>query len=304
VAEIETEACNPASAELDRLSTLQILQVINREDALVARAVGKELGPIAQAVDAIVERLEHGGRLFYVGAGTSGRLGLLDAVECPPTFGTPPEMVQAVIAGGEPALHGTVPGAEDSEQAGHGDLAFLAVTARDAVVGLSASGSTPYVLGALAEAQARGALTVAVTCNRDTPLAALVDIAITPLVGPEVIAGSTRMKAATAQKMVLTMLSTAAMVRLGKTYGNLMVGLQATSDKLRRRAQRIVAKATHLPEAKAAALLNACDGEVKTAIVSHVAHVTPDEARLALQAAGGRVREALLPTGNPTHSRR
>lgn len=288
-----TEARNPASAEIDRLPTLQMLQIINREDAMVPKAVGKELPHIAAAVDAIVERIQRGGRLIYVGAGTSGRLGALDASECPPTFSTPPDLVVAVIAGGDRALRETAEGAEDCEEAGHADLALLAVTSHDAVVGLAASGSTPYVLGALAEARARGALTISVACNPGAPIAALADIAITPVVGPEVISGSTRMKAGTAQKLVLNMLSTCTMIRLGKTYGNLMVDLQATNAKLRRRAQRIVAQATGLGHEEAAALLQACGGEVKTAIVSHLAGLSPDEARERLQAAGGRVRAAL-----------
>jgi len=288
-----TEAPNPASAQIDRLPTLRMLQLINREDARVPKAVAKELPHIAGAVDAIAARLQAGGRLIYVGAGTSGRLGVLDASECSPTFGTPPGLVVGVIAGGDRALREAVEGAEDSEEAGHADLALLAVTGHDAVVGLAASGSTPYVLGALAEARARGALTVAVSCNPDTPIAALADISIAPIVGPEVISGSTRMKAGTAQKLVLNMLSTGTMIRLGKTYGNLMVDLQATNAKLRRRAQHIVAQATGLPAAEAATLLQECGGEVKTAIVSHLARVTPAEARARLEAAGGRVREAL-----------
>jgi len=292
-APMPTEARNPASAKIDRLPTLRMLQVINREDARVPKAVAKELPHIAAAVDAIAARLQSGGRLIYVGAGTSGRLGVLDASECSPTFGTPPDLVVAIIAGGDRALREAVEGAEDSEEAGHADLALLAVTGHDAVVGLAASGSTPYVLGALAEARARGALTVSVSCNPGAPIAALVDIAITPVVGPEVISGSTRMKAGTAQKLVLNMLSTGTMIRLGKTYGDLMVDLQATNAKLRRRAQRIVAQATDLPSDQAAALLHDCDGEVKTAIVSHLARITPLEARARLEAAGGRVREAL-----------
>ncbi len=288
-----TEAPNPASAQIDRLPTLRMLQLINREDARVPKAVARELPHIAAAVDAIAARLQAGGRLIYVGAGTSGRLGVLDASECSPTFGTPPGLVVGIIAGGDRALREAVEGAEDSEEAGHADLALLAVTGHDAVVGLAASGSTPYVLGALAEARARGALTIAVSCNPGAPITALADIAITPIVGPEVISGSTRMKAGTAQKLVLNMLSTGTMIRLGKTYGNLMVDLQATNAKLRRRAQRIVAQATGLPAGEAATLLQECGGEVKTAIVSHLARVTPAEARARLEAAGGRVREAL-----------
>jgi N-acetylmuramic acid 6-phosphate etherase len=292
-----TEERNPATAELDRLPTLEMLRLMNNEDARVAAAVGRELPHIAAAVDAIAERLERGGRLIYVGAGTSGRLGVLDASECPPTFGIPPGQVQALIAGGDRAVREMVEGAEDAEEQGHADVALLAVMGCDAVVGIAASGATPYVLGALAEARARHALTVAITCSRGAPLENLADMAITPLVGPEVIAGSTRLKAGTAQKMVLNMLSTGAMVRLGKTYGNLMVDLQARNDKLRRRARRIVVEVTGLPEEQAAELLERANGEVKTAIVSHLAGVTPDEARIGLQAARGRVRDVLQRTG-------
>lgn len=288
-----TEERNPASMEIDRLPTLEMLRIINNEDARVAAAVGKELPNIAKAVDAIVERLERGGRLIYVGAGTSGRLGVLDASECPPTFSAPLGMVHGLIAGGDVALRRAVEGAEDSEEAGHNDLALLPVMSCDTVVGLSANGGAPYVLGALREARAREALTVGVTCNPGSPMEELVDVAIVPVVGPEVITGSTRMKAGTAQKMVLNMLSTGAMIRLGKTYGNLMVDLQATNNKLRRRAQRIVAEATGLPAGDAAELLERCDGEVKTAIVCHLAGVTPDEARIGLQAAKGRIRAVL-----------
>ncbi len=288
-----TEERNPASADIDCLPTLEMLRLMNSEDARVAAAVGKELPHIAQAVDAVAERLERGGRLIYVGAGTSGRLGVLDASECPPTFSAPPGMVVGLIAGGDRALREAVEGAEDSEEAGHADLALLPVMGYDAVVGLSASGTAPYVLGALSEARSREALTIGIACNPGSPLEALADIAITPLVGPEVIAGSTRLKAGTAQKMVLNMLSTGAMVRLGKTFGNLMVDLRASNDKLRRRARGIVAQVTGLPEDEAAQLLKACEGEIKTAIVCHLAGVTPDEARIGLQAAGGRVRTVL-----------
>ncbi len=288
-----TEERNPQAAQIDRLPTLEMLRVMNREDATVAGAVGKELPRVAAAVDAIVDRMRRGGRLIYIGAGTSGRLGVLDAAECPPTFGIPPGQVIGVIAGGDRALRESVEAAEDSEEAGRTDLALLAVMACDAVVGISASGSTPYVLGALSEAKARGALTIAVTCNRGTPLGALADIAICPVVGPEVIAGSTRLKAGTAQKLVLNMLSTGTMIRLGRTFGDLMVDLQATNAKLRRRACRIVAAATGLPEGEAAALLERCGGHVKCAILSQLAGMTPEEARLALEARQGDLRAAL-----------
>lgn len=288
-----TEARNPASAGIDQLPALEIVRIMNSEDAHVAEAVAKELPRIAAAVDAIVERLERGGRLIYVGAGTSGRLGVLDAAECPPTFGTPPEMVIGLIAGGEQALRDSAEGAEDSEEQGHADLALLAVTGRDAVVGLTASGTTLYVLGAIAEARPRGALTVGVACNRGTPLESLADITIAPVVGPEVVAGSTRLKAGTAQKMVLNMISTATMIRLGKTYSNLMADVQATNSKLQRRAVRVVVEATGLPEEEAVSLLERCAGQVKTAIVTHLASVTPEEARASLEANGGRVRAVL-----------
>ncbi len=288
-----TEERNPASTEIDRLATLQMLQIMNQEDGRVARVVSRELPQIAAAVDAIVERVQRGGRLIYAGAGTSGRLGALAAAACAPAFGIADGLVTAIIAGGDRALRQPVEDAEDSEAAGHADLALLAVMAHDAVVGLSAGGATPYVLGALAEARAREALTIGVTCNPDTPLSALADILIAPVVGPEVIAGCTHLKAGTAEKMVLDMLSTGVMVRLGKTYGNLAVELQATSAKLRRRAVRIVAQCTQLSEDRAADLLAACGGQVKTAILSHLAGVTPDEARIGLAAAGGRLREAL-----------
>lgn len=288
-----TEERNALAAQIDRLSTLEMLRVMNREDATVAGAVGRELPKVAAAVDAIAERMRRGGRLIYVGAGTSGRLGVLDAAECPPTFGIPPGQVIGIIAGGDRALRESIEGAEDSEEAGRTDLALLAVMACDTVVGISASGSTPYALGALAEARARGALTIAVTCNRGTPLEALADIAICPVVGPEVIAGSTRLKAGTAQKLVLNMLSTGTMIRLGKTFGDLMVDLQASNAKLRRRAQRIVAAATGLAEGEAAALLERCGGNVKCAILSHLAGMTPEEARLALEARQGDLRAAL-----------
>lgn len=287
-----TEERNPASTEIDRLPTLQILQIMNQEDGRVVRAVSRELPQIAAAVDAIVERVERGGRLIYAGAGTSGRLGMLAAAACAPAF-TADGLVTAIIAGGDRALRQEVADAEDSEAAGHADLALLAVMAHDAVVGLSAGGSTPYVLGALAEARAREALTIGVTCNPDAPLSDLADMVIAPIVGPEVIAGCTHLKAATAEKMVLDMLSTGVMVRLGKTYGNLAVELQPTSAKLRRRAVRIVAQCTQLAEDQAAELLATCGGQIKTAILSYLAGVTPDEARIGLAAAGGRLREAL-----------
>jgi len=290
---LETEAVNPATVEIDRMSALDLVRAMNAEDALVAAAVAREAAHIARAIESIAARLRCGGRLIYAGAGTSGRLGALDAAECPPTFNTPSETVIGLIAGGSWVVTEAAEESEDNVEAGYDDIARLGVDARDTCVGIAASGRTPYVLGAVAQARARGALTIGLTCNADTPLAAAVDITIAPLVGPEVIAGSTRLKAGTAQKMVLNMLSTGAMVLLGKTYGNLMVDVCAANHKLRRRAVRIVATATGLDADAASAALRDAHGDVKTAIVDVRAHVTPDDARNRLMAHGGVVRAAL-----------
>lgn len=288
-----TEATNAATVDIDTLPTLEMVQRINAEDQRVALAVAAELPAIARAIDAIAERMQRGGRLIYIGAGTSGRLGVLDAAECPPTFSTSPDQVIGLIAGGERALTHAIEGAEDDADAGARDIAALDVTERDSVVGIAASGRTPYVIGGMREAKRRGAFVVSVACNRPAPIHDLADVSIAPLVGPEVIAGSTRLKAGTAQKMVLNMLSTGAMIRLGKTCGNLMVDVQATNTKLRERARRIVAQACNLSEEAADALLARCNGEVKTAIVVARAGVSPEEARARLRAANGVVRVAL-----------
>jgi N-acetylmuramic acid 6-phosphate etherase len=288
-----TEATNAATMDIDTLPTLEMVRRINAEDHRVAPAVAAELSSIARAIDAIVERMKQGGRLIYIGAGTSGRLGALDAAECPPTFNTSPDQVIALIAGGERALTHAIEGAEDDADAGAREIAALAVTARDSVVGIAASGRTPYVLGGLREAKRRGAFIVSLACNRPAPIHDLADVSIAPLVGPEVIAGSTRLKAGTAEKMVLNMLSTGTMIRLGKTFGNLMVDVQATNTKLRERARRIVVQACHLSDEAADALLARCNGEVKTAIVVARAGVSPDQARARLRAANGVVRDAL-----------
>ncbi len=290
---LETEKRNPATTAIDRMSALEVARAMNAEDATVAGAVRRELPHIARAIEGIAARLRQGGRLFYMGAGTSGRLGVLDASECPPTFGTPPELVVGRIAGGPEALTRSIEGAEDSAETGRADTARLNIGATDAFVGIAASGRTPYVLGAVAYAKERGALAVGLACNADTPLARIAEIMIAPVVGPEVIAGSTRLKAGTAQKMVLNMLSTGAMILLGKTYGNLMVDVQPTNGKLRRRAVAIVQEATGLPEPAAEALLHASNDEVKTAIVAALAGVDPAAAREMLVAAGGVVRIAL-----------
>ncbi len=290
---LATEQRNPATTAIDRMSALEIARAMNAADTTVTAAVQRELPPIARAIEGITTRLRQGGRLLYMGAGTSGRLGVLDASECPPTFGTPPEQVVGWIAGGPDALTRSIEGAEDSAEAGRADAARLSVIAKDTLVGIAASGRTPYVLGAVGYAREQGALAVGIACNAGTPLARLVDIMIAPVVGPEVIAGSTRLKAGTAQKMVLNMLSTGTMILLGKTYDNLMVDVQPTNAKLRRRAIGIVREATGLPESEAEALLHASHDEVKTAIVAARAAIDPVAARARLIAAGGVVRAAL-----------
>jgi len=290
---LETEKRNPATTTIDRMSALDIARVMNAEDATVAAAVQRELPHIARAIEGITARLQQGGRLVYMGAGTSGRLGVLDASECPPTFGTPPERVVGWIAGGPDALTRSIEGAEDSTAMGRADAAHLSIAANDVLVGIAASGRTPYVLGAVAYAKEWGALTIGLACNAGTPLGQATDIMIAPVVGPEVIGGSTRLKAGTAQKMVLNMLSTGAMILLGKTYGNLMVDVQPTNDKLRRRAVAIVREATDLHESAAEALLHASDNDVKTAIIAALAGIDPVAARHRLAVADGVVRIAL-----------
>lgn len=297
LARLVTERANPATAALDVLDAREICRLINEEDHKVAPAVAQQLDRIAEAVDRVAAALRRGGRLFYVGAGTSGRLGVMDAAECPPTFGVDPEVVQGVIAGGPAALTGAVEGVEDDRDAGRRDLAARGVRAGDVVVALSASGRTPYCLGALEQARAVGAFTVAVTCNPGSALGAAADLAIEVVVGPEVLAGSTRMKAGTAQKMVLNMLSTAAMVRLGKCYGNLMVDVRPTNAKLRERARRIVMQVVGCDEATAAELLDRSGDQVKVAIVMGATGVDADEARRRLDAHGGMVRRVLEEAG-------
>lgn len=288
-----TETRNPATRDIDGLPTLDMLRVISDEDLRVAIAVRDELPAIARAVDAIAERLGAGGRLIYMGAGTSGRLGVLDASEMPPTFSVPPGLVIGLIAGGDTAIRRSVEGAEDDAELGRSDLAALSPTPADALVGIAASGRTPYVIGAMRGARDLGMLVVSLACTRPALMHDLADIAIAPLVGPEVVTGSTRMKAGTATKLVLNMLTTGAMIRLGKTYGNLMVDLQASNAKLRDRARRIVETAADVSPNQAAELLAACDGDVKTAIVAHLAGVSPADARNRLARARGRVRDAV-----------
>jgi N-acetylmuramic acid 6-phosphate etherase len=288
-----TEARHPATRDLDRWSAAEFVAAMHREDQEAVAAVGRVLPQISRAIDAVALRMERGGRLIYVGAGTSGRLGVLDAVECRPTFSVPDGVVIGLIAGGAPALTRAVEGAEDSADVGRQDLDQLGPRADDSVVGIAASGRTPYVLGALTRARAAGALTVGLVCNAGSPVATQAELALEVIVGPEVLTGSTRLKAGTATKLVCNMLSTGVMVRLGKCYENLMVDVQATNDKLRARAKRIVAQATGLEEAEAAALLARCGGEVKTAIVAARRGLDPAPARAALVAARGFVRRAL-----------
>lgn len=293
IAHLATEQRNPASTDLDLLDTLQLVTLINDQDARVAPAVQQELPAIARAIDAIAERMRRGGRLLYVGAGTSGRLGVLDAAECPPTFNSPPELVVGLIAGGDHALRHSVESVEDQPDAGADALREQDVGPGDAVVGIAASGRTPFVLGAIDFANEIGALTIGLCNTPNAALTSIVDIAIVPVVGPEVLTGSTRMKAGTAQKMVLNMLSTGIMVKLGKTYGNLMVDVQPTNAKLRRRAVGIVSDATGISTAEAEVALAETQGNVKAAIVARLLGIPASDAVRRLGAASGVVRKAL-----------
>jgi N-acetylmuramic acid 6-phosphate etherase len=288
-----TEQSNPASAHIDTLPVADALAIINQEDQKVALAVAREIPRIAEAVERIVERFRAGGRLFYIGAGTSGRLGVLDAAECPPTFQVPPELVWGVIAGGEGALARATEASEDDPHAGWRDLADRGFTAGDALVGIAASGRTPYVLGAVDGAAKLGALTIGISCTPDSPLARGVQIAITPLLGPEVIAGSTRMKAGTATKLVLNMISTAVMIRMGYVFGNLMVNVQPRNLKLRDRATRIVVSNTTLGYERAGELLREAGDSVPVAIVMARLALDRGSAEARLAATGGRISEAL-----------
>ena len=274
----KTESRNPDTRYIDTLSTLEMMKAINREDKKVALAVETQIPQIARSVDAVYERLRAGGRLFYCGAGTSGRMGILDASECQPTYNVPPSMVE---------------NAEDDTRACGEELARRGFGKGDVLVGIAASGTTPFVLGGLAYARNLGALTIGICCNDDMPMAQVADICITPVVGPEVITGSTRMKSGTAQKLVLNMISTGVMIRLGKVYGNLMVDLQVSNAKLADRARRIVAQAASVDDETAEQTLRQCDGEVKTAIVQLCTRTDTGSARRRLAQCGGVVRRAL-----------
>jgi len=288
-----TEEANPASRDIETRCTVEILQIISQEDQKIAGAVAAEISRIAAAVDAVVDIIRKGGRLFYIGAGTSGRLGVLDAAECPPTFHVSPDLVQGIIAGGEAALARATEANEDDPAAGKRDLIAREFARSDALVGIAASGRTPYVLGAVAAAGKLGALTIGISCTPDSELSRAVKIAITPLVGPEVIAGSTRMKAGTATKLVLNMISTAVMIRLGYVYGNLMVNVEPKNSKLADRAKRIIAESAGVSYEKAGELLSQSAGNVKVAIVMSRLAIDREAAEARLAAAGGRVAEAL-----------
>jgi N-acetylmuramic acid 6-phosphate etherase len=288
-----TEQANPASEGIDALPTEQVLSIINHEDRKVAEAVARELPSITRAVDAIVKAFEKGGRLFYIGAGTSGRLGVLDAAECPPTFNVPAERVQGIIAGGEAALSRATETSEDDPSIGARDLMTRGFEERDVLAGIAASGRTPYVLGAIAEANRMGAFTIGISCTPDSELSRAVKLPITLLVGPEIVAGSTRMKAGTATKMALNMLTTASFIRLGYVFGNLMVNVQPKNSKLADRARRIIAMAAGVSYDRAGELLAAAGNSVRTAIVMARAGVDRAEAERRLAMAGGRISESL-----------
>lgn len=290
---LTTEQNNPDSVAIDQMDPIEIACLMNREDHKVVVAVEKVLSAIAQAIDLVTHRVERGGRLIYIGAGTSGRLGVLDASECPPTFNTPSSLVVGLIAGGHRALTTAIEGAEDNSQAGAEDLRGVELNPTDVVCGIASSGRTPYVLGALAYARTIQAATIGVTCNQASELTTVCDVLVAPIVGPEILSGSTRLKAGTATKMVLNMISTGTMVRIGKTYGNWMVDLRATNVKLKDRSIRIVSGITGLGRNEAESLLASCDGEVKTAIVSHTLGISKQAAQKRLFESAGRLRNAL-----------
>lgn len=292
LANLPTELRNPATERIDQVSTLDMLRIINEEDSKVAAAVAVVLPQIAQAIDAIARRFEQGGRLFYIGAGTSGRLGVLDASECPPTFSVPPTLFQGIIAGGDSALRKSSEASEDSPEQGAADLSAHGFSQRDTLVGIAASGRTPYVLGALGFAKKLGALTIALTCVPNSEMAAAADVSIAPVTGPEVLTGSTRLKAGTATKLVLNMISTGVMIKTGAVYGNLMVNVQPTNAKLVDRAQRIIMAATGVDQSAAATLLSKA-GSVKTAIAMQKLLLTPEEAEAGLRAAKGSLAALL-----------
>lgn len=293
IGNLTTEGVNPFSERIDTLPALDIVRLMNAQDATICQAVAAEAEKIAAAVLIITERLRDGGRLVYIGAGTSGRLGVLDASECPPTFSTPPDMVVGLIAGGDSALRTPAEGIEDLPEAAVADLQKISLNRRDVLVGIAASGRTPYVIGALQYAKSVDACAIGLACNPDSALAKVAQLMITPVVGPEVISGSTRLKAGTATKMVLNMLTTATMVQLGKTYGNLMVDLRATNQKLLARSCRLIIRLTGVSEESARESLRLCNGELKTAVVRIHHNVTPEVARRILARHNQQLRLAL-----------
>ena len=290
---LTTERRNPASAHIDSCTTLEMVTIMQQEDSKIASAIKKILPEIARAIDATSQRLENGGRLFYLGAGTSGRLGILDASECPPTYGTDPELVQGLIAGGIPAIFRAQEGAEDNPGLAVHDLKEHGFSAKDVLVGIAASGRTPYVIGGLKYARELGALTIALACSEHAEIAALADIALTPVTGPEVVTGSTRMKAGTAQKLVLNMLSTGTMIKLGKVYGNLMVDVKASNKKLEERAIRIVMEGSGCERTEAEKALKGADGHAKLAILMVVAGVSASEGKALLERTSGHLAAAI-----------
>ena len=290
---LTTERRNPASAHIDSCTTLEMVTIMQQEDSKIASAIEKILPEIARAIDATSQRLENGGRLFYLGAGTSGRLGILDASECPPTYGTDPELVQGLIAGGIPAIFRAQEGAEDNPGLAVHDLKEHGFSAKDVLVGIAASGRTPYVIGGLKYARELGALTIALACSEHAKIAALADIALTPVTGPEVVTGSTRMKAGTAQKLVLNMLSTGTMIKLGKVYGNLMVDVKASNKKLEERAIRIVMEGSGCERTEAEKALKGADGHAKLAILMVVADVSASEGKALLERTSGHLAAAI-----------
>ena len=294
---LPTEQAHPDSRDFDELPTIQQMRIMSLADGQVAAAVAGEIPRIAAAVDVISASLERGGSLFYLGAGTSGRLGVLDASECPPTFGVPPGLVRGIMAGGDRALTHSSEGVEDDPEAGARDLEAAGFRKQDVLVGISASGRTPYVLGAVAKARSLGAITCGISCVRDSELSRAVQFPMEPATGAEIVAGSTRLRAGTATKMVLNMISTAVMTRLGHVYGNLMVNVQPTNRKLEDRARRIIQEATGVGYQEASELLDQAGRSVRTAIVMQKKKVSREEAEKLLAKAHGRIREALKPIG-------
>jgi N-acetylmuramic acid 6-phosphate etherase len=296
----QTEQLNPSTIDMDLLPPTELMRLLHAENYVPAQAVEAALPQIVLAVEVIAERLKKGGRLFYIGAGTSGRIGVLDASECPPTFGVPPEMVQGIIAGGDVAMRESLEGAEDDPEAGARDLRARGLSSADVIVGIAASGRTPYVVGALKQAREAGAYTIALVNTSPSEMERLAELTIIVLTGPEALAGSTRLKAGTAQKMVLNLLSTGAMVLLGKTYGNLMVDVQATNTKLQERAVQIVRVAAGVDEDRARCALEQAQWRAKTAIVMLTLGITAEEANMRIEQAGGFVRKALLMAHSPS----